>query len=169
MNPPTRDRFEVLVTAASKHGITAEISQLVAETLSVEGIATTLMPIQRVVSINEYDGVVVGSAIYDGRWLEPAREFVKSHCPELKNRMVWMFSAGPQADLDAAGAGELRHFRRLVKPLDYKVFVAGVASGGRHLGPLETHRSTSSGWDPDEVRRWALGVGGAVSVVARGG
>jgi hypothetical protein len=66
MSPVPRRDFEVLVTAASKRGATAEISHLIAGTLVSEGITTSLMPVEEVVSINQYDAVVVGSAIYGG-------------------------------------------------------------------------------------------------------
>jgi menaquinone-dependent protoporphyrinogen oxidase len=39
--------------------------------------------------------VLVGSAVYAGRWLEPAREYVAAHAAALRERNVWLFSSGP--------------------------------------------------------------------------
>jgi menaquinone-dependent protoporphyrinogen oxidase len=39
--------------------------------------------------------VVLGSAVYAGRWLEPAREYAARHADVLRTRPVWLFSSGP--------------------------------------------------------------------------
>ena len=48
--------------------------------------------------IGQYDAVVVGSAVYGGRWLAPARKFVKRFEAELARKPVWLFSSGPIGD-----------------------------------------------------------------------
>ena len=168
MSPVNRGDFEVLVTAASKRGATAEISQLIADTLISEGITTSLMPVEEVTSINQYDAVIAGSAIYGGRWLEPARRFLENHYEELKHRLVWLFSAGP-AGQPGARSGTSRETVRLcalVDPLEHKVFSAGIPFGAPELRPPDAPGSAVPLWDPDEVRRWALCVGGAVCAAA---
>ena len=37
--------------------------------------------------------MVIGSAIYMGRWLKTAREFVSEHVAELSAVPVWLFSS----------------------------------------------------------------------------
>jgi menaquinone-dependent protoporphyrinogen oxidase len=90
--------MRVLVTAASKHGATAEIAQAIGDLLAERGVETTVMPIGDVSGIDDYDAVVLGSAVYAGRWLDPAREFVRQHAPGLTTRQVWLFSSGPIGD-----------------------------------------------------------------------
>lgn len=168
MSPTPRRDFEVLVTAASKRGATSQISQLIADTLVSEGITTSLMPVEEVVSINAYDAVIAGSAIYGGRWLEPARRFLEEHCEELRHRMVWLFSAGPIGQ-PGARAGTSREAVRLcamVDPLEHKVFSAGIPFGIPDFKSPEAPHSAVPLWNPDEVRRWALCVGGAVYAAA---
>ena len=38
---------------------------------------------------------MIGSAVYVGRWLDPARELVETHAAALAERPVWLFSSGP--------------------------------------------------------------------------
>lgn len=42
-----------------------------------------------------YDEVVLGSAVYAGRWLEPATELAHRIPAELPGRPVWLFTSGP--------------------------------------------------------------------------
>jgi menaquinone-dependent protoporphyrinogen oxidase len=42
-----------------------------------------------------FDAVLLGSAVYVGRWLEPVRHFVELHAGALRGRPVWLFSSGP--------------------------------------------------------------------------
>ena len=39
--------------------------------------------------------VMVGSAVYAGRWMEEARRFAQRHHEQLRGRPVWLFSSGP--------------------------------------------------------------------------
>jgi menaquinone-dependent protoporphyrinogen oxidase len=41
---------------------------------------------------------VLGSAIYAGHWLEPARTLVEERADELAPRPTWLFSVGPLGD-----------------------------------------------------------------------
>ena len=45
-----------------------------------------------------YDAVVLGSAVYAGHWLKPARDLVARRGPALAARPVWLFSSGPVGD-----------------------------------------------------------------------
>ena len=48
--------------------------------------------------LTAYDAFVLGSAIYMGRWLEPARDFVEANDETLAARPTWLFSSGPIGD-----------------------------------------------------------------------
>ncbi len=90
--------MKVLVTAASKYGSTGEIAVAIAEALSERGIDATSIPPEEVGSVEEYDAVVLGSAVYAGRWLKPARDLVERSGEAFANRPVWLFSSGPIGD-----------------------------------------------------------------------
>ena len=97
---PTR----VLVVVASRHGATAEIGAALARSIQESdagrstGLSVVPMPVDQRPDPAPFDAVVVGSAVYAGRWLEPAREFATAHADVLRMRPVWLFSSGPIGD-----------------------------------------------------------------------
>lgn len=87
--------MRVLVTAASRHGATHEIAEAIARGLVQRGVEAEALPTEELESLEGYDALVVGSAVYVGRWLEPARDLVEANAAALASRPVWLFSSGP--------------------------------------------------------------------------
>ena len=87
--------MKVLVCAASKYGATGEIARAIADVLAEKGLEVTVIPPEQVGAIEEFDAVVLGSAIYMGQWMKPARELVERSAAALARRPVWLFSSGP--------------------------------------------------------------------------
>jgi menaquinone-dependent protoporphyrinogen oxidase len=87
--------MRVLVATASKHGATAELGQAIANELTARGVDGAARPVEDVRALDGYDAVVLGSAVYAGRWLPPAREFVERFRAALWDRPVFLFSSGP--------------------------------------------------------------------------
>jgi menaquinone-dependent protoporphyrinogen oxidase len=85
----------VLVTAASRHGATHEIATAIAAGLARRGAEAEARPAEELDSLDGYDAYVIGSAVYVGHWLDPARELVEAHAAALAGRPVWLFSSGP--------------------------------------------------------------------------
>ena len=91
----------VLVTAASRHGATQEIAERLTEWLPdtdgglALGLSAVVQTADRAPDPSSFDAVLAGSAVYAGRWLEPAREYVGRHAAALRGRPVWLFSSGP--------------------------------------------------------------------------
>ncbi|MCZ2816112.1 flavodoxin domain-containing protein [Modestobacter sp. VKM Ac-2984] len=91
----------VLVTVASRHGSTAEIAAAVVRHLQESpagrrcGLRAVAVPVERRPDPSSYDAVVLGSAVYAGRWLEPARHYAAEHATALRGRPVWLLSSGP--------------------------------------------------------------------------
>lgn len=97
--PPARGhQRRVLVTAASKYRATAGIANAIAETLTEHGLTVTVLAPEAVDSIEGYDAVVLGSAVYTGHWLDPAKDLVARFRHALAARPVWLFSSGPVGD-----------------------------------------------------------------------
>jgi menaquinone-dependent protoporphyrinogen oxidase len=90
--------MRVLITAATKHGATGEIAQVIGEALRERGLDPTVLEPERVDTVDGYDAVVLGSAVYAGHWLKPARELVARCGDALAARPVWLFSSGPVGD-----------------------------------------------------------------------
>jgi len=88
----------VLVTAASKYGATGEIAQAIGEVFTEGGWDAAVLPPEQVQGVDSFDAVVLGSAVYAGHWLKPARELVDRSRDALTARPVWLFSSGPIGD-----------------------------------------------------------------------
>ena len=61
--------MRVLVSAASRHGATTEIAARIADGLGQAGIEAVVVEPDAVNSLEGFDGVVLGSGVYAGRWL----------------------------------------------------------------------------------------------------
>ncbi|MER6032963.1 flavodoxin domain-containing protein [Streptomyces sp. NPDC001835] len=85
----------VLVAYGSTNGSTARIAETVAGVLREAGLAAEARPAGSVPGVVPYDAVVVGGALYAGRWQKNARRFVRRHRRDLAGRPVWFFSSGP--------------------------------------------------------------------------
>lgn len=84
----------VLVTYGSRMGSTAQIAEAIADVLRTRGFVVTLLPAHQVHSVAPYDGVVLGSAIYAGRWRREATQLLDRDRIGLKRRRVWLFQSG---------------------------------------------------------------------------
>lgn len=114
--------MNILVTAASKHGATAEIAAAIAAHLAELDLPADVRAPDEVTDMAGYDAVILGSAVYAGRWLASAKALVERCGPALRERPVWLFSSGPVGEpakpdeppadaaamVDATGAREHR-------------------------------------------------------------
>src|SRR5262245_32557372 len=85
----------VLIAVESRHGSTMEIAEILSEHLYAQGIETVRRDPGEVGTLGGYDAAIIGSAVYMGRWLKPARELAKRIIAERKGRPLWLFSSGP--------------------------------------------------------------------------
>ena len=69
--------MKVLIASASKHGSTAEIAQEIGRALERHGLEVHVKEPAAVTTIDGFDAVVLGSAVYSGHWLEPALTFAE--------------------------------------------------------------------------------------------
>jgi menaquinone-dependent protoporphyrinogen oxidase len=90
--------MKVLVSAASRHGATSEIANAIADALVAEGIEADVRRPEEVASLAAYDGIVLGSGVYAGRWLGAAKQLIDREATALAAKPVWLFSSGPLGD-----------------------------------------------------------------------
>lgn len=90
--------MKVLVTAASKHGATAQIADAIATELATAGLDVTVLPPDEVADVSGFNAAIVGSGVYAGHWLDAAKRLVERHAPALAAMPVWLFSSGPIGD-----------------------------------------------------------------------
>jgi menaquinone-dependent protoporphyrinogen oxidase len=92
---------KVLVAYATKYGATREISEKIGEVLQQSGLNTDVLPADSVGDPTSYPAIVLGSAVYIGRWRKEASKFLENNEKVLAERPVWLFSSGPTGEGDA--------------------------------------------------------------------
>ncbi len=73
----------ILVAYASKAGSTGEVAAAIGQALAANGVTVDVVPVEAVPAIQDYQAVIVGSAIRAGKWLATATRFVETHQPSL--------------------------------------------------------------------------------------
>ena len=116
--------MKVLVCAASKYGATSEIAQAVADVLTERGCTVTVLAPGKAVVVEEFDAVVLGSAVYLGRWMKGAREVVERCAAALATRPVWLFSSGPVGEpaMPADNPVDVTKILQATKARDHQIF-----------------------------------------------
>ncbi len=91
----------ILVTYASKYGSTKEIAEKIVGVLRQNGVQVDLLPVGAARDLSPYGAVILGSAVYVGKWMKSASEFLEEQEGALAARPVWIFSSGPTGQGDA--------------------------------------------------------------------
>ena len=90
--------MRILVSTASKYGSTAEIAEAIGGVLHDRGHEVRLTSPEEVRSVEGHEAVILGSAVYAGHWMKPARELADRAAEALAGRPTWLFSSGPVGD-----------------------------------------------------------------------
>jgi menaquinone-dependent protoporphyrinogen oxidase len=162
----SRHQPRVLVTAASGHGSTTEIARVIGLTLADRQLAVDIVPPAVVDSVEGYDAVIMGSAVYGGHWLTPAKNLAIQFHDSLAARPVWLFSSGPVGD----ACGELVHstdpepadvtrIRQAIGARDHRMFAGKVdpqaLSAAQRASLLVHHRMGGDSRDWTVIAQWA--------------
>ena len=75
----TKTDKKVLVAYGSKYGSTGGVADAIGKELCNRGAAVDVCLVKNVGDLNPYRGVVVGSAIYMGKWMPEAVDFVQKN------------------------------------------------------------------------------------------
>jgi menaquinone-dependent protoporphyrinogen oxidase len=123
----------VLVAYASKRGSTAEIAEAVADKLRECGLSVDCVPAGDVGTLEPYDAVILGSAVYVSHWPADARHFLRRYADELSGRPFWVFSSGPVGEPGARLDPARVEPARIVDRLEHLDVREHVVFGGRLL------------------------------------
>jgi len=149
----------ILVTYATKKGSTREVAEAVALRLEGHGLSTTLLPAAEIDELDDFDAVVVGGALYTGRWHADARRFLKEFREPLAGMLIAVFALGPltTTEDDVAGARkQLDHALEKtpeLEPVAVAIFGGVVAPDKLHFPFSRMPASDARDWD--EIRAWA--------------
>jgi menaquinone-dependent protoporphyrinogen oxidase len=144
---------------------------MIGEALRAHGVPARVRPTGEVQSLDGYDAVIVGGAIYNGRWHRAARRFVRRHRQELRSLPVWLFSSGPVGDRwQSPHTPPVRQVRRLIDAVaarGHRTFGGRpVADPPGRVGYLLPAPWAGDWRDQGEVERWASAIAAELTSTA---
>ena len=163
--------MNVLVAYGSKRGSTREIAEAIGEELRASGCTAVVRAADSVLDLDGFGAVVLGGALYMGRWHPDARHFVRRHAAELRDRPVWLFSSGP---LDhSADDGEIKPVPFVAKRAA-AIGANGHRTFGGRLAPdvsgviagAIAKKSSGDYRDFDAIRAWARSIADVLTASA---
>lgn len=153
--------MRVLVTAATRHGTAVDIAATIAAELEAAGVTADLVAPDDVAGLGGYDAVVLGSGVYVGQWLAPAKRFAERFATELRGMPLWLFSTGPLGE-PPQPAGDPVDAEKLVAhlaPVEHRVFAGRLRREGLGLGERAIVRMVKAPYgdfrDRDAIVGWA--------------
>ena len=171
--------MKAIVVYASRYGSTGEIAEFIAEKLRQHGVEAEARNVDTSPNPEEYDAVVIGSAVYMGHWMEEVTKFVRQNRTALANRPVWLFSSGPlelgpeisSIDDPKLEPEEIPELRGLIHPRDHKVFFGALFPDRlgfmhRTLRKLPAARAILPEGDFrnwNDIEAWASGIAQALA------
>ncbi len=124
---------KILVTYATKYGATKEIAEKIGAVLSQAGLTADVLPVEGVRDLAAYRGVILGSAVYIGKWQKEAAAFLQANEKALAGQPVWIFSSGPSGEGDPAKLvegwrlpGDVQAVADRIRPRDVTVFHGNI-------------------------------------------
>jgi menaquinone-dependent protoporphyrinogen oxidase len=152
----------ILVAYGTKHGSTREVAEVVAAELRTRGLEVDVLPAEQAHAVGDYDGVVIGGALYAGRWHPQAKHLLLDEEDELAERPVAIFAMGPRTMDPSDVADARRQLDRAlakapaVEPVAVAIF-GGVLQPSALRFPFN-RLPASDARDWDEIRGWAAGL-----------
>lgn len=156
--------MQILVSAASKHGATAEIADRIGSTLRDRGFDVRVEKPDDVASLDGYGAVIVGSGVYAGHWLKDAKRLIDriAACDPMPR--VWLFSSGPLGDPPKPDEDpvDVSNIVEAVPPVDHRVFAGKVDKSDLSFGEraimVAVRAEVGDFRDWDEIGAWAAEI-----------
>ena len=154
-----------LVAYGSRHGSTREVAEAIAATLRGRGLDVDLLPAGEVGALDGYDAVIIGGALYTGRWHADARRLLAR--PELAAHPVAVFALGPRTLSEEDVAGSRAQLDRIlarvpaVEPVAIAIF-GGVVDPAKLRFPFN-RMAASDARDWDAISAWAGSVAARIA------
>ncbi|HPE58074.1 MAG TPA: flavodoxin domain-containing protein [Bacteroidales bacterium] len=117
----------IAVIYASKYGSTKEIAEIIAGELNLKDYQVTLYAAHPGINLNNFDVVILGSALYMGKWRSDAVMLLKENMDILSKKAVWLFVSGPTGDGDAEMLSEGKIVPDNIKPIINRISPKGLA------------------------------------------
>jgi len=166
------DTARVLVAAASKHGATAEIAGHIGDTLRRRGHDVTVADAGQVGTIDGYDAVVLGSAVYAGHWLDDAKVLADRIAGHRPRPPLWLFSSGPVGDPPKPDEDpDVAAITAATAPRNHRVFAGRIDKsklGFAERAIMIAVRAPEGDFrDWDAIAAWADGIADTLSAAPK--
>ena len=128
--------MNVLVVYASRYGSTKGIAEFIAGRLRERGLDAEALSVDASPDPAAFDAVVLGSAVYLGRWMKEAVAFAERHRASLTSRPAWLFSSGPLTLKDGVTMDdpdvvpqEIAALQEMIQPRGHRIFFGALDPG----------------------------------------
>ena len=153
----------ILVTYATKYGSTREVGEAIAASLCQQGVQVEILPAREVGTLNGYSAVVLGAALYMGRWHKDAHRFLKRHRTTLSHMPVAIFALGPLSGDEKEWQDSRAQLDRALAQGPWLMPIAIELFGGV-INPAKLHfpfnrMPTRDARDWTAIRAWASELG----------
>jgi len=151
----------ILLAYATRFGSTQEGAEAIASTLSEAGLEVDLQPMREVMSLDRYDAVLLGAAIYNAKWNDAAHQFVMQHQDAFSKLPVAIFTLGPLSSSDAAKRNSRQQLNNeltkydWLKPVALEIFAGKYDPTKPGLNFFERFIPARDYRDWDAIRAWA--------------
>ena len=163
--------MKVSVAIASKHGSTREIGEAISAELTALGHETQLHDVAtaNIHDLDTSEAIVLGSAVYFGKWMPAASSFTRDLSAQIKGRPVWLFSSGPVGEprTPADPAINVEEQLRMTGAIEHQMFAGQVDKSQLRLGGRSVLRALrvpdGDYRDWTDVRDWARSIAATLS------
>jgi menaquinone-dependent protoporphyrinogen oxidase len=159
-----------LVTWATRYGSTEEVAHAVADELLNQRFTVNAQPMTGVKTLERYDAVVLGFALYMGHIHKDVRSFLLSHRDELTRRPVALFTLGPMHAEEKEFVEARRELTKELAKFPWLSPVAQQVFGGKFdpeklglpfsLFPILRKMPASDARDWPSIHTWATNLAG---------
>jgi menaquinone-dependent protoporphyrinogen oxidase len=145
----------VLVAYATKYGSTREVAKRIAERLHDNDLDVDLRPAGEVRSLEAYDAVVFGGALYMFRLTREGRRFLRRHRDRLSQMPLAVFGMGPIEDTEKQFVDARGHLdKTLVKLRGVTPIAVTIFGGVLRPEKLKFPHTGMKGMPPTDLRDW---------------
>jgi menaquinone-dependent protoporphyrinogen oxidase len=152
-----------LVAYATRHDSTHRVAETIACALHGHGLDVDVRPAAGIDDLAPYAAVVLGGALYMGRWHRDAGRMLREQRAALAERPFFVFAMGPltlDAEAIAGSRRQLDHALSHVPEVhpDSIAIFGGVVHPDELRFPL-SHMQESDARDDAAIHRWAAEIG----------
>ncbi|MGC2239437.1 MAG: flavodoxin domain-containing protein [Acidimicrobiia bacterium] len=152
--------MRILIAHGSKMGGTEGLAGMLGTDLTSAGFEVDVVPAAKVKDLRPYEAVIIGGALYAGRWHKDARSLVKRFQTDLVRQAVWFFASGPLDDSaeerTIPPVSQIQKLMDLVHAKGYMTFGGRLPADAKGFPASAMAKNHAGDWrDPEHVSAWA--------------